>query len=251
MNGYDLSIYPFLEGKTLSYDLLSKEHQAEIAQDLRRMHDVKLPQHLSALLPKETFDKFQGSARNLVKKAKEYSGNDVFLERLREVVLSKWNVIERTIENGYRLSQYCKQHTYELVVCHADIHPFNILQTATNLVMIDWDGIMLAPRERDLMFYRQEINAANSDFQRAYGLDYQVDPYLMSYYNYEWVLQEYTDYIERQFDVQSGEEARAHALNEFHALFGSQEELDGVVKEALCSPLPDSSLRRHHFGMWQ
>jgi spectinomycin phosphotransferase len=241
VNGYDLSIYPFLEGKTLSYDDLNEEHQAEIAQDLRRMHDAKLPQPIRALLPRESFDKFQESARSLVRKAKEYTGNDVLLERLREVVMSKWDVIEQAIENGSRLSQYCKQHVYDLVVCHADIHPFNIIQTATGLVMIDWDGIMLAPRERDLMFYHQEMKATDSDFHRAYGLDYQADSYLISYYNYEWVLQEYTDYIERLLDLQLGKEARTHALDEFQALFGPQQELGGVVKEALCSPLPDES----------
>lgn len=239
VNEYDLSIYPFLEGKTLSYDDLSQEHQAEIAQDLRSMHDVKLPQPVSALLPAEPFDRFQESARSLMRKAKEYIGTDILLERLQEVVLSKWDVIDRTIENGYRLSQYCKHHAYDLVVCHADIHPFNIMQTATNLAMIDWDGIMLAPRERDLMFYQQEMKAANSVFHRAYGLEYQVDSYLMSYYNYEWVLQEYTDYIGRLFDLPLGEEARAHAFHEFQALFGAQEKLGGVVKEALSSPLPD------------
>lgn len=239
VNGYDLSLYPFLEGKTLSYEDLNEEHQAEIARDLRRMHDAKLPQPISAHLPRERFDKFQESARNLVRKAKEYIGNDVLLEHLRDVVMSKWDGIDRTIENGRRLSQYCKQHVYDLVVCHADIHPFNIIQTATDLVMIDWDGIMLAPRERDLMFYRQEMKAADSGFHRAYGLDYQADSHLISYYNYEWVLQEYTDYIERLFDVQLGDEARRHALDEFQALFGLQQELGGVVKEALCSPLPD------------
>lgn len=246
VNGYELSLYPFLEGKPLSYDGLNEEHQAEIAQDLRSMHDAKLPQPIRAFLPREPFDKFQESARSLVRKAREYIGNDVLLERLREVVMSKWDVIDRTIENGYRLSQYCKQHVYDLVVCHADIHPFNIMQTATNLVMIDWDGIMLAPRERDLMFYRQEMKAADSDFHRAYGLEYQADSYLISYYNYERVLQEYTDYIGRLFDVQLGDEARTHAFNEFQALFGSQQELGGVVKEALCSPLPDESPTWHH-----
>ncbi|GCE09119.1 phosphotransferase [Dictyobacter aurantiacus] len=240
VHGYNLSLYPFLEGKTLSYDSLNEEHQAEIAQYLRSMHDAKLPQPIRALLPREAFDKFQASARSLVRKAREYIGNDALLERLRDIVMSQWDVIDQTIENGYRLSQYCKQHAYELVICHADIHPFNIIQTATTLIMIDWDGIMLAPRERDLMFYRQEMNAEDSDFHRAYGLDYHVDAYLMSYYNYEWVLQEYTDYIGRLFDMQLGEEARAHALDEFHALFGSQQELGGVVKEALCSPLPDA-----------
>ena len=239
MNGCYLSIYPFLEGQTLSYDDLNGEDQAEIARALRRMHEVKLPQPITTLLPQETFDKFQDSAASLVRKAKEPINNDVLLERLRDVVMSKWDVIDRTIVNGRRLSGYCKRHTYEPVVCHADIHPFNIMKTANGLVMIDWDGIMFAPRERDLMFYSREMKATNSDFHRAYSLDYQTDTSLISYYNYEWVLQEYTDYIGRLFDSTLSDEARAHALEAFQALFGSPKELSGVVKVALDSPLPE------------
>jgi spectinomycin phosphotransferase len=102
--------------------------------------------------------------------------------------------------------------------------------------MIDWDGIMLAPRERDLMLYGNELRA-DSTFHEAYGVDYRIDTGLISYYNYDWVLQEYSDYAKRLFDTTLNPDARHHALEEFMGLFGG-EELGDVVKEALDSPLP-------------
>ena len=53
------------------------------------------------------------------------------------------------------------------------------------------------------------------------------------------MLQEYTDYVERLFDLSLSEEARDHALEEFMRLFGSGGELGRVVKDALDSPLPE------------
>jgi thiamine kinase-like enzyme len=111
------------------------------------------------------------------------------------------------------------------------------MKTANGIVMIDWDGIALAPREIDLRFYGKEARG-DTDFHRAYGLDYQIDDNLITYYGYEWVLQEYNDYVQRLFDMNLSKEARADALDEFLNLFGHSEELGGVVKDALNSPLP-------------
>jgi spectinomycin phosphotransferase len=238
VNDNYLSIYPFIEGETLNYDALNKDYLTEIARDLRKLHSATLPQAIQALLLKETFDKYQDSASELMERAKNYTGNDKLLEHLRDFIASRWSSIDRILVNGRRISDYSKQHTYEFVVCHADIHPFNVIKTASGLVMIDWDGVMLAPRERDLVFYDSAIRT-ESDFHQAYGLDYQADSNLISYYNYEWVLQEYTDYAQRLFDVNLNEEVREYALKEFVGLFGSGEELGDVVKGALDSPLPD------------
>jgi spectinomycin phosphotransferase len=147
--------------------------------------------------------------------------------------------IDEILENGRLVGNYCSARAsdYEFVVCHADIHPYNIMNTRHGLVMVDWDGIMLAPPERDLMFYAHDMRST-TELHRAYGLDYKLDEHLITYYAYEWVLQEFTDYLTRLFDTGLRDEPRHHALDEFRALFGEGNELGGVVKAALDSPLP-------------
>lgn len=126
---------------------------------------------------------------------------------------------------------------YELVVCHADIHPFNILRTANGFVMIDWDGMMLAPRERDTMFYTGDM-CSDSGFHQAYGSEVTLTEELVTCYQYEWVLQEFTDYISRLFDETLGYDRHCHVLEEFQALFGSTDEPGSVVRAALDAPMP-------------
>jgi spectinomycin phosphotransferase len=86
----------------------------------------------------------------------------------------------------------------------------------------------------NLLFWRSNP----TDLHRAYGLDYQLDEHLITYYVYEWVLQEFTDYLGRLLDSNLGTEARQQALEEFERLFGTGNELGGVVNDALDSPLP-------------
>jgi spectinomycin phosphotransferase len=238
---YYLTVYPFTEGTVLgSADLAP--YKPEIGGDLRKLHEAHLPAEFRILLPQESFDKFQDSAQELVARARAYTGEDELLRRLSKTVDLHSANIDVVLKNGQPLSDYCKRHahSYELVVCHADIHPFNIMATRQSLVMIDWDGIMLAPRERDLMFYAGDMRSP-SDFHRAYGSAYVLNEDLITYYAYEWVLQEFTDYIGRLFDSTLSLKARRHALEEFSLLFGNEKELGGVVKYALDAPVPSAT----------
>jgi spectinomycin phosphotransferase len=238
---YYLTVYPFAEGKVLgSADLAP--YKAEIGSDLLRLHEARLPERFRALLPQEPFDEFQASAQEYVARARAYTGNDALLQRLATDINLRAAAINTVIENGQLLSDYCRRqaHTYELVVCHADIHPFNIMATSQGLLMLDWDAIMLAPRERDLMFYAGDMRSS-SDFHRAYGSGCALNEDLITYYAYEWVLQEWTDYIGRLFDIGLRDAARRHALDEFELLFGKGGELGGVVKDALDAPLPSAA----------
>lgn len=238
VSDYDLTIYPFVEGEALgSSDLIP--YKAEIGDDLRRLHEAHLPDHLRRVLPTESFEQFQHSAHDLVRLARLHNVDDALMASLARVMGVQARNIDAILENSRLVSSYCRvrANAYELVVCHADIHPYNIMDTPHGLIMIDWDGIMLAPRERDLMFYAQDMRSA-TDLHRAYGMNYQLDEYLITYYAYEWVLQEFTDYLGRLFDSSLEADAHEHALAEFELLFGDGDQLGGVVKTALDSLLP-------------
>jgi len=235
---YDLVVYPFIEGEVLGSSELSP-FNAEVGGDLRRIHDARLPDQLRSMLPMESFQKFQDSAGEFVKQARLQSCDDSLMANLAKIMEDQASNIDSILRNGRLVSDYCcaQASAYAFVVCHADIHPFNIMSTGHGLMMIDWDGIMLAPRERDLMFYADDMRSA-TDLHRAYGLGYQLDEHLITYYAYEWVLQEFTDYLGRLVASSLGADARQRALEEFERLFGEGNELGGVVKDALDSPLP-------------
>jgi hypothetical protein len=53
---YSLTVYPFLQGETLGGSDLSP-YRAEIADDLQILHEARLPAHLKAEAPYESFDR--------------------------------------------------------------------------------------------------------------------------------------------------------------------------------------------------
>ena len=109
------------------------------------------------------------------------------------------------------------------MLCHADIHTANLLVTPDQrLFIVDWDNPILAPRERDLMFVVDDdaMQMVEADlFLAGYG-ETAINPLLLAYYRYEWVVQEIGDFGERVFimgDV--GDETRADSVRGFKALF--------------------------------
>lgn len=54
------------------------------------------------------------------------------------------------------LSEKVKQKKIKMVLCHTDAHGWNLIQSE-HLVLVDWEGIKLAPAEADLtMFTKKE-----------------------------------------------------------------------------------------------
>ena len=75
-------------------------------------------------------------------------------------------IIKRTKELGEKL----RQLNLQFGICHADIHTSNIVvNTENKLYFIDWDSVLLAPRERDLFFYSKglEINKIGASKVKA------------------------------------------------------------------------------------
>jgi spectinomycin phosphotransferase len=103
-----------------------------------------------------------------------------------------------------------------LVLCHGDLHTANVLvDRRDRLAVVDWDGLQLAPPERDL------LSAAGDEgtwFFEGYG-PATLDPLTTAYYRWEWVVQELADYGGRVLDGRLGAETRRVAVAEFRGLF--------------------------------
>ena len=106
-----------------------------------------------------------------------------------------------------------------LVLCHADLHTANLLvEPDDRLLVVDWDGVQLAPAERDLLFPVTEQERTR--FFDGYG-PVTLDPAVVAYYRWEWVVQELADYGSRVLEGRLGEDTRRHALEEFRRLFAA------------------------------
>jgi spectinomycin phosphotransferase len=68
-----------------------------------------------------------------------------------------WGVAAAAVDRSERLGRAVAAASPRLVLCHGDLHLANLLvDGGGRLAVVDWDGVSLAPRERDLCFLAED-----------------------------------------------------------------------------------------------
>jgi len=94
----------------------------------------------------------------------------------------------------------------------SDLHARNVLlRSDDELVIIDWDEPILAPKERDLMFVGGGVGGIWNDpreadrFYKGYG-PAEIDAVALAYYRYERIVADLAAYGERLFGTHGSPE---------------------------------------------
>jgi spectinomycin phosphotransferase len=166
-------------------------------------------------------------------------------ERASELALrSSWikhrSTIHALLRSLNKLAAVLQAKTIPHVVCHADLHPGNLLRDRSGLVfVVDWDDVMLAPRERDFIFVGDPADGSaqhgGSPFFQGYGQT-EIDWIALTYYRYERVVQDLIEYANQViFRRDLSEETNAGAVRGFDA---SLEGRNFDAAQAAASHLP-------------
>ena len=231
-----LILAPFVAG-TLAVDRpLDDAQWHEYGEFLGALHAVRLPQALERRVPRETFRPYNASLVRMLASARPLPARGP----ARPVLAVFWSDhaerIERLLARAAELGRHLAEDPPLHSVCHADIHRANILvDTAGRLRVVDWDGVVLAPRERDLMFIIDGIIAGppinaheQAMFMEGYG-PAEPNPVGLAYYRHAWAIQDIGEFVEqvlRRGPVSAAE--RAEALS----LLVGQLDADGQVPAA-------------------
>jgi spectinomycin phosphotransferase len=128
-----------------------------------------------------------------------------------------------------------RHRPFDLVLCHGDIHAANILVDRQGEIwLIDWDGPLIAPRERDLLFVvgsriARVVTPDEEDrFFERYGAT-EIDPAALIYFRYERLIQDIGEFgMSVLFDPALSEAARAEAIELTSGFFAPGGDLDTV-----------------------
>lgn len=225
------TVYPFIEGRTGVAAGLDRRHWVALGSEINRLHSGALPSDLSTLLAIETY---RPAAIDVIRRIDCAVSGQRFDDRIGREVATFWTahraeileVVERTEELGERV----KRLSLPLVLCHADLHTWNVMiDRDGELWLIDWDEVVRAPKERDLMFVVGGISASlirpheTEWFFEGYG-ETTVDQLALSYYRYAWAVQDIGSYGEASLlSPSAGDESRSHAARFLIRLFGPGE----------------------------
>ena len=227
LGNFVLILYPFIEGCPGGETGMSDSQWVEFGATLNRIHSTSLPSELVQQMRTETFaPKWSGVVRELQARIENGRYSAPAAKELAAFWRPRSAQIQQIVERAEELGRRLQSDPPPNVLCHADIHTWNILIDRGNrMFFVDWDEIVLAPRERDLMFVVEDTDVSGNRaraarlFFQGYGAT-SVDTLAIAYYRYEWVVQEFGDYGERVFLVlDAGDKTRQDAVSEFRLLF--------------------------------
>ncbi|MCY4540640.1 MAG: aminoglycoside phosphotransferase family protein [Chloroflexi bacterium] len=200
LDKYSLILYPWIDGESKLGKTLSPRQWRAWGAIMRAIHGACLSEELKAQVPQEQYGKrWPGRLQNVERALARIHQPHAFADELAILWRQKTAKIAEARERYLSLGSRLEARGHEHVICHADIHPANIMVDAAGAIhIVDWDEVTLAPKERDLMYFLVDGHSSDdvSAFMDGYG-DCQVDKTGLAYYRYDWVLQEFCDYGER------------------------------------------------------
>jgi spectinomycin phosphotransferase len=226
VEGFALAVYPFVEGRMGAHGGLTDQHWRELGALVKRLHSTRLPAEVLDTVPRETFTP---SRRSLIE-GLEVATNRTDLTGAQQELAQFWRsrqgIIRTVVDRSDALARQLRQADDRLVLCHADLHPWNtLIDTSGRLWLVDWDEIILALKERDLMFVVGGIGTHTGRLQdtarflEGYG-DAVIDSRALVYYRYAWAVQDMAAYAERVFYLPDlSEQTRHEAVRGFTDMF--------------------------------
>jgi len=239
LNGYpDYSIvlYPFRSGENAMVAGLSDDQWRGFGFTLRAVHDSGLGESFRGRLPVETFSlPSVALVRQLLTLVGETDFEGAAAARLAAFWREHTRQIRRMLARAESLGRSLRSAPFEYVLCHADIHAANILVGDDGRIyLIDWDGPMSAPRERDLLFVigskiaRAVEPREEGLFFEGYGA-VEIDPDALIYYRYERIIEDIGEIGKSVFLAPSpGEQMREKDIDLFTSFFAP----GGIVEAA-------------------
>lgn len=199
-----ITVYPFMQGVNGFEKNLTDCQWIDLGKALKTLHNFKLPQSLIQNLPQENYS---STSRDYVRSflgniPESCAYNDEIAHNFLNFIQAHKATIERVVERADFLGNLIKTQDQKLVLCHGDIHAGNVLITEQgNIYIVDWDDLILAPKERDLMFIGGGVgNVWNNRheellFFQGYG-DTKINYQILAYYRYERIVKDIVEYAE-------------------------------------------------------
>lgn len=224
---FKLILYPFVEGHPAFEGIMSNQQWLEFGAALKRFHSSNIPANITSKIQADNFsprwrDKIKTILGNIEKQTFDES---VALELANFLKSKKCEILE-IVNRAEQLAEYLLEQPLEFILCHADIHGWNLLIDNNGaLHIVDWDWLIFAPKERDLMF----IGGGHGDsgytpqeeetmFYKGYGQT-NINQNALAYYRYDRILNDMAEDCHLISLPDEEEENRKEALEDVKSMF--------------------------------
>jgi spectinomycin phosphotransferase len=204
---------------------VSDRQRIELGTILRRLHTLAAPESLRQRIPHETYAAYwRDLVRGFQARAEDTTFAEPIAAQLAALLRAKRAIVDELIQRAEQLAGLLQTQALEFVVCHADIHAGNLLIDGDTLYIVDWDTLILAPKERDLMFIGAGIDNVwrsareQALFYQGYGAT-EIHPQALAYYRYERIVEDIAAYCQQLLLTDQGGEDRPEGLRQLVGQF--------------------------------
>lgn len=227
LESFKAILYPYVEGHNGVDAKPSDDHWVQFGAAIKKLHSVDIPNALTSGTPRETFS---SKWRETVKSFLGRIENEVFEKpvavKMAAFLKSKRCEILKLVERAEELAITIQKQPLEYILCHADMHGWNLIVDKEGaLYIVDWDTLIFAPKERDLMFvgagiWDSGLTAAEEEslFYQGYGQT-KINQDVLCYYRFERIIQDIGDYCEYIFLSDEGGDDRMQCFEHLQPVF--------------------------------
>lgn len=230
LESFTCMLFPYIDGSSGFETALTSGQWIAFGEALREIHVTRLSPELHALLPVQTYSPYwREMVRGFQAQVEAYSRSELISKKMIALMRQHREEIRLIIERAEKLGQMLAAKSSAQVVCHADLHAGNLLLTPEReWYIVDWDNLILAPKERDLMFIGGGVggiwNTKEEErlFYQGYG-DADIDLSVLAYYRYERIVQDIAAYCEEILLTEGDSLDREQGLRYFASQFSPNE----------------------------
>jgi len=234
LSPYVMILHPFIEGKNGFETNMTEKQWVEFGSVLKRFHCSKFPEGKTKNIQQEEYTpRWRDSVLSFLNRFSDETFHDPISNETSEFLKNKCSEIEELVSNTEIYAQKLIKHQPEKILCHGDIHGWNLLiPNESSLYIVDWDTLVFAPKERDLMFIGCGLGGKSFSpileevfFYDGYGQTL-IDPVAMAYYRYERVIEDFAVCCEHIFSTQNDDEDRQQSMRIIKSYFLPNSPLD-------------------------
>ncbi len=216
---FKLAVFPFIDGHNGYETDLQDHHWVEFGRALKAIHTALIPPAVLGRIQHETYSvRWRQEVRQILAQVEGTTFHDPVAAELAAFLNGQQAAISALVGRAEALAAVLQAHSQQLILCHGDIHAGNVLiDVDDHFYLVDWDTLILAPKERDLMFVggglfmnRRSPEQEEALFYQGYGQT-QIDPVALAYYRYERIVQDIAAFSSQILSTDDGED-RANGL---------------------------------------
>jgi thiamine kinase-like enzyme len=217
---HTIALFPFVDGNAGTYGRYETAERTALLTMLAELHEATpvaaVARRIDLALPGR--DKLETALQQL---NQTWSGGPLS-EPARQTLARHASEVAELLALLDDLSADVATRSTNWVITHGEPHAGNVMRTGESYVLVDWDTVALAPRERDLWMLVEEPAEEASTYTAATGQ--QLDEVAVRFFRLTWALADiaaFTDLLRSPHD-HSEDTEKAHKALTYYVTTGER-----------------------------